>query len=352
MIALTASRKYSPNDIVKFNPFHDSRGRFANKYGFKTYSANPKMRAAQPSIMRSARAGHGRTLNVHRESKGENIAQNYDWMRGRPTGTPAAQRTANRSNSSTPAPKPAQKPTQRPQQPNNVPKQSVSDASIAAGKAANAVNGKDLSGKFKFDDNSMDYSIEQVIKAQGFDGKPTLTSNLTDFTAACKASNFIAKRGIGASDQATMDAYDKALKTGDFYVKCTGGSVHGYGMYAASIQADGKNANSSLSHAERTARSYTSSGVAKKVYTMTLDKSAKIGNEYTLRRQMRKDTEFQQVCSASKMRSKHTNDVGVYAAYKGYDAYIAGDGSGRSSSYYSDYTVILNRSKVILYDGA
>ena len=101
---------------------------------------------------------------------------------------------------------------------------------MADGTAENAVDGKDLAGKFKFNDKSSDYSIEQVIKAQGFDGKPTVTDDLVSFTSACKASNFIAKRGVGASNQRTLDAYDQELKTGDFYVKCSGGSVHGYGM--------------------------------------------------------------------------------------------------------------------------
>lgn len=220
---------------------------------------------------------------------------------------------------------------------------------MASGKATNAVNGKDLSGKFSFNDNSTDYSIEQVIKAQGFDGKPTLTTDMAAFSKACQASNFIAKRGVGASDQKTLNAYDQSLKNGEFYVKCTGGSVHGYGMYAASVPANGKNAKSGIRHAESTANSYASGRRAQRVYTMTLDKSAKVGNESTLVKQMRTDTEFQRVCSASKMNRSYTMDVGVYAAYKGYDAYIAGRGRYSSDGSSSDYTVILNRSKVIIY---
>jgi len=212
------------------------------------------------------------------------------------------------------------------------------------------VDGRDLAGKFKFNDKSTDYSIEQVIKAQGFDGKPTVTSNKAEFAKACQASNFIAKRGIGASDQRTLNAYDQNLKDGEFYVKCRGGSVHGYGMYAASISANGSNAKSGLRHAENTASAYASGNRAQKIYTMTLDKSAKIGNESTLKRQMYNDTEYQKVCQASKMNRSYTQDVGVYAAYKGYDAYVAGGGRSSRDSSYSDYTVILNRSKVIILD--
>ena len=326
--------------------------------GFKTYSANPKTKDGAAAINRSAAAGHGRTLNVHRESKGESIQQNANWLAtGQKPRVPAAvsrqryqqrklkqqQQQANGQNDDQ---KPAKKPTvqQKPDAP-------AKTGTVADGKAANAVNGQDLAGKFQFDNNSRAYSIEQVIKAQGFDGKPTVTNNLADFTSACQASNFIAKRGVGATDQRTLSAYDYNLKNGEFYVKCSGGSVHGYGMYAASIRANGTNASSGIRHAESTARSYAGYSRPSKVYTMTLDSSAKIGNEATLKRQMRSDTEYQRVCSASKMRSYYTMDVGVYAAYKGYDAYVAGRGRNSSNSQYSDYTVILNRSKVIIYDG-
>lgn len=190
-----------------------------------------------------------------------------------------------------------------------------------------------------------------MIKAQGFDGKPTVTTDAKAFAAACQASNFIAKRGVGASNQRTLNAYDQNLKDGDFYVKCSGGSVHGYGMYAASVKANGASASYGIKHAESTAKSYAGSRNSIKVYTMTLDKSAKIGTESTLKRQMQNDTAFQKTCRSSKMSSRYTQDVGVYAAYKGYDAYIAGRGRYSSDGSSSDYTVILNRSKVIILDG-
>lgn len=329
---------------MKFNPFHDRLGRFANKWGFKTYSANPKMKMAQPSINRSANAGHGRTLNVHRESKGENIEQNYLWLHGhnKPTPAPHPQQKPTQA----PTPKPTQKPTPK-QKPNTTKKPMSNTADVASGKATHAVDGKDLAGKFTFDNSSTDYSIEQVIKAQGFNGKPTVTNDPQAFASACKASNFAALRGVGASDTATLQQYDNDLKYGEFYVKCSGGSVHGYGMYAASFEANSRNAQRLSQDAQSTAKSYASGGRAKKIYSMTLDKSAKIGTEYDLHTQMRNDREFKKICNQSTMNSRYTMDVGVYAAYKGYDAYVAyGGRSGRAS----DYTVILNRSKVIIFD--
>lgn len=324
--------------------------------------------------MRAAQAGHGRTLNVHRESKGESITQNANWLStGQKPRVPAAvsraryqqrkqkqqqaQQQPNQqqqpSNQST-AQKPPKTPsdTQKPkadQQQGQTPQKQT--GSVSDGKATHAVDGQDLTGKFQFDKSSSYYTIEQVIKAQGFDGKPTVTKDAAAFAAACKASNFIAKRGVGASNQRTMDAYDDALKNGDFYVKCSGGSVHGYGMYAASVAANGSQAKHGIQHAESTARSY-GSGRASKVYTMTLDKSAKVGTESSLQRQMNGDKTYQSMCRSSGIYSGYTLDVGAYAAYKGFDAYIAN--SGRSvqtkNGYYSDYTVILNRSKVIILD--
>lgn len=71
-------------EVLKFNPFHDAKGRFASSNGFASYSANPKTKAGALAISRSAQAGHGTTFNVHRESQGENVDQNYKWLNGGP----------------------------------------------------------------------------------------------------------------------------------------------------------------------------------------------------------------------------------------------------------------------------
>ena len=78
-------------EVEKFNPFHDALGKFSSSNGFKSYSANPKTKAGAMAIQRSAAAGHGRTMNVHRESKGESIAQNDNWLKtGQKPKVPAA----------------------------------------------------------------------------------------------------------------------------------------------------------------------------------------------------------------------------------------------------------------------
>ena len=74
------SKAQTFEEILKFNPFHDARGRFATARGMASYSANPKTKAGAMAIQRSTAAGYGAVMNVHRESKGENIHQNNHWI--------------------------------------------------------------------------------------------------------------------------------------------------------------------------------------------------------------------------------------------------------------------------------
>lgn len=67
-------------EVNKFNPFHDERGRFANKNGFKTYSANPKTTSGAKAIIRSVDYKHGATINVHHESQGKTLDENAYWL--------------------------------------------------------------------------------------------------------------------------------------------------------------------------------------------------------------------------------------------------------------------------------
>lgn len=76
--------KYDRIDhVAKFNPFHDAKGKFASSKGMKSYSANPHTKAGQMAIARSTAAGYGGVMNVHRESKGENIVQNHRYIQNK-----------------------------------------------------------------------------------------------------------------------------------------------------------------------------------------------------------------------------------------------------------------------------
>ena len=84
--------------VEKFNPFHDAQGKFSSSRGYKSYSANPKTKAGAMAISRSTRAGYGAVMNVHRESKGENIYQNDVWINSGKKPTPSAMARAQANN--------------------------------------------------------------------------------------------------------------------------------------------------------------------------------------------------------------------------------------------------------------
>lgn len=99
------------------------------------------------------------------------------------------------------------------------------------------INGKDISATWKRRPDQFDFEIEDVINAQGFDGKPRVVS-AEEFDKAVKVANngngFIAQRTYSAPDQETLDAYRDQLYNGKWYVDCsTGGAQYGQGMYCA-----------------------------------------------------------------------------------------------------------------------
>lgn len=95
------------------------------------------------------------------------------------------------------------------------------------------VNGKDISATWQRRPDKFDFEIEDVINAQGFDGKPRVVSQ-EEFDEAVKKSNFVAQRTYSAPDQETLDAYRDELYNGKWYVDCsTGGAQYGQGMYCA-----------------------------------------------------------------------------------------------------------------------
>jgi len=101
-------------------------------------------------------------------------------------------------------------------------------------------------------------------------------------------------RGIGAPDQQTLDAYKKTLTDGEWYVSCGGGAVHGYGQYATYTyggKASETMLRSAQRYADRHARWYdyetqTTREGSTHVFRMTLDPSARIISEGELERKM------------------------------------------------------------------
>lgn len=103
--------------------------------------------------------------------------------------------------------------------------------------AHKVVDGQDISGTWERRHDQFDFEIEDVLNAQGFDGKPRVVSK-EEFDRYVQEANggngFIAQRTYSAPDQETLDMYREQLYNGKWYVDCsTGGAQYGQGMYCA-----------------------------------------------------------------------------------------------------------------------
>ena len=107
------------------------------------------------------------------------------------------------------------------------------DAMNGSSVGGGVVNGRDISQTWQRREGQFDFEIEDVISAQGFDGKPRIVSK-DEFEKAVKDSGFVAQRTYSAPDKETLDAYRDQLYHGKWYVDCsTGGAQYGQGMYCA-----------------------------------------------------------------------------------------------------------------------
>ncbi len=222
-------------------------------------------------------------------------------------------------------------------------------------QTATITEGKDLAGKLFVKRDLKD--INEVLKAQGFDGKPTVL-NKADFIEAVKADTFIAQRTYTAPDKATLDAYIDMLRNGDFYVDCrTGGRAHGKGMYAAADYTKGKDLTRVI---DEMAHYQQLGAISRGEYytmteTLTIDPSAKIIDEMNIRDEF--IFRYSKLMKSQGYTMKQINDkiisggylnrdVGVLAATMGYDVIRSVPSPRRA-----DYMVILNRTKLILLGG-
>lgn len=332
--------------VEKFNPFHDSLGRFATSSGFASYSANPKTKAGANAINRSFQGGHGRTMNVHRESKGESITQNARWLAtGQKPAVPASvsraryqqrklrqqqaqqQAQATSSTASTQAPK---KPATPKAQTTNTQPQT---------NGHTMAQGKDISSTFTPTRGSKKQVFDQVCEQQGFTGKPQLVDRAT-FHAAEKASGVRGYRTWHDDYKTGTTAQDfkkQLSQSDDFEAAGGGGRAYGGGTYIATNPkpvAGTAPSRKACSDAWDDSRMYGGSG-NKSTATVTLDPSAKIGDYSTVTRQFYKESPATQ--------NKFRNDVGAYAAAKGYDGLRA-----VNAGWQCDYVTVYNRSKLIV----
>ena len=194
--------------------------------------------------------------------------------------------------------------------------------------------GKDITGTWKRRSDQFDFEIDDVMHAQGFDGKPRVVPK-EEFDEAVKAANgghgFIAQRTYSAPDQETLDEYRSQLYHGKWYVDCsTGGAVYGQGMYCA-----GNYGTKISDSAENDIQQYQNLAVIRNnfgetrhnVETITIAEDARIIKQSELRALMKKEG--------------YSGDAGVFAALKGYDVIDVDDERERNSF------VVLNRTKVI-----
>ena len=238
------------------------------------------------------------------------------------------------------------------------------------------IDGKDILQTWVRRPDKFDFAIEDAINAQGFDGLPKVV-NAEEFNAYVKNSNFIAQRTYSATTQEILDEYRKQLYEGKWYVDCSkGGTVLGQGMYTASL-----NDTAVDKWLKDTMASYGANDKFAYTETMTLAKDAKtidyiklriehgeyVNNLYmALDEKKNKDIDYVESKFKNKELTKEEatslkNDIesdfnsaidklmnfdaNTYAVLKGYDAIYQSKGGKKA------YTVILNRTKVIIKDG-
>lgn len=339
-------------ELRKFNPFHDAQGKFSSSHGFKSYSANPKTKAGAMAIQRSNAAGHGRTMNVHRESKGESITQNANWLAtGKKPAVPAAvsraryqQRKLQQQQAqqqAQAAQKPAAAAPKAPQA--QAAQQPAAQAQKPQGNQHQMAQGKDISKTFKPDRTSKKQVFDQVAEQQGFDQKGRVVSQ-KEFDAVVQKTGIIAYRtwdpGVDGvtGKQTSASAFKKQFMEADsIQAAGNGGRAYGGGTYIATNSNPKPGTTPSAQSSRSALQDSQSYGYSSKraTATITLDPSAKVADYNTVYSAFKK--------LPSSTRSQFGYDVGAWAAAQGYDAMRA-----KNAGWNCDYVTIFNRTKAIV----
>ena len=270
------------------------------------------------------------------------------------------------------------------------------------------VDGKNVQGEWKPRDG-YEHLIDDIIDYQNYNGKPTIINSQKEFDEAVQKDHFLAERTIKADSEEQLKLYEDQLlcRNGQnyFYVNCgVGGAQYGQGMYCAADYTKGTIPFENFSHEIE----QYGGGSPHKTIWMTVEPSSKIleipsgekAAEYIPNLYVREyakkhagariddvldyikkceavdDLTFREsesfIDEVYKARNDAGNkisdilkearnsttyvpegskyakgkDVGVLAAEMGYDL-INASGHGKTGS----YTVVLNRTKLIIFGG-
>lgn len=180
------------------------------------------------------------------------------------------------------------------------------------------VDGADITETWERRSDEFDFEIDDVLDAQGFDGKPRVVSQ-AEFDEAVRESDFVAQRAYSAPDQETLDAYRDKLYDGKWYVDCSvGGARHGQGMYCIA-DYDGTITSEMKSEAESYASYYGSR--PSYIETFTVDPSAKFIEEDTVRKMMNAHNEDVRAASYSAAIAETTRPESVNSMVDKYKKY-------------------------------
>ena len=153
------------------------------------------------------------------------------------------------------------------------------ESGIMETRGTTIVNAESVVGKWQ-PRNQFSNNIDDIIDYQGFNGKPTIMYNQSEFEQAVERDHFLGERTFCADSKEDLLLYDKQLKAIDgedyFYVNCgVGGAQYGQGMYCAADYTKGTITADKFEH-EIQQYSYSDSHKFSKTNWLTLDPSAKV----------------------------------------------------------------------------
>lgn len=370
--------------VEKFNPFHDKLGRFSSASGMNSYSANPKTKAGAMAISRSA-MDHGHVMNIHSESKGENISQNYQWLQTgkkpnipspnqmkppkQPKQTPPKQTPNKQTQPKQDEQKPGDQQT-KPTQPKQSLEAQVQDVTLSpkdsaalkqrdfVGKDAHTtkvaddhyqdrVEGKDISDTFDIRKMNTNKSpIDAIAEHNGWDVPPTVTSNKESFdkmsikagTTLCRSVHGDVNTGLSPTG-----VCKETMTNGKTSLGGSGAKLCGSGLYCVDVDIGAGVSSSQRNQRIKEAQQH-SFNYGPKQMMATLHPSARIA---TPKQTAQMHSEFYKLSADDKAR--FGNDPNTYIAAKGFDGAKHFDNGGNPPSNSLGYTTIFNRSALIFY---